>query len=309
MVVVFDTFAGSGVGVACQALGLEEKGVEIMPAAIETRRLNGMQTIYEDVWTGLQDDIYVPYTIKWSSPPCQPFSVSGPGGGRKAMPELLSLIERRVYESPGSLRQHAEHMGDDRISLVLTPLAHVVRDNPTYVAFEQVPSVLAVWDAFKPEMQRLGYSVWTGILDSWDYEVAQTRRRAYLIARKDGKVAGPPPKRGTRLAIRDVLPNAEEGLVSNYSTSSEHGFHKPGSKKLRGYRTVDQPAFTVTSKITSCTWNPSGDTVSVEEAAVLQSYPNGFEFGGRKSDQRLQIGNAVPPKVAEAVLRLFVGEE
>jgi DNA (cytosine-5)-methyltransferase 1 len=48
-----DLFAGTGGGVACQELGIDEVGVEIMPAAIETRAANGMETLYEDVWEGL----------------------------------------------------------------------------------------------------------------------------------------------------------------------------------------------------------------------------------------------------------------
>ena len=47
----------------------------------------------------------------------------------------------------------------------------------------------------------------------------------------------------------------------------------------------------------------SGVRVSVEEAAVLQSYPGSFAFSGSVSSQFLQIGNAVPPLLAEAVLK------
>jgi DNA (cytosine-5)-methyltransferase 1 len=42
--------------------------------------------------------------------------------------------------------------------------------------------------------------------------------------------------------------------------------------------------------------------VTVTEAAALQSYPEGFEFSGKKGKQYLQVGNAVPPMLAEAIL-------
>lgn len=46
--------------------------------------------------------------------------------------------------------------------------------------------------------------------------------------------------------------------------------------------------------------------VTVAEAAALQSYPPGFTFAGTKTKQFLQVGNAVPPLLAEAILRAVI---
>jgi DNA (cytosine-5)-methyltransferase 1 len=43
--------------------------------------------------------------------------------------------------------------------------------------------------------------------------------------------------------------------------------------------------------------------VTAAEAAALQSYPENFEFGGKIGAVAQQIGNAVPPLLAEAILR------
>jgi len=46
--------------------------------------------------------------------------------------------------------------------------------------------------------------------------------------------------------------------------------------------------------------------VSVVEAGVLQSFPAGYPWQGTKSAQYLQVGNAVPPRLAAAVLAQFI---
>lgn len=44
-----------------------------------------------------------------------------------------------------------------------------------------------------------------------------------------------------------------------------------------------------------------------DEASTLQSYPRPFVWCGTKTKQFLQIGNAVPPLLAERILAALVG--
>ena len=199
---VLDLFAGTGVGVACQQLGVVEHGVEKMPAAQATRKANGMGLAYDDVWDigkaeGLKFDTL------WASPPCQTFSVAGKGDGRKALTEVLEAIRAWRWTSMESLRRLGEEVGDERTALVLTPLAYVYKFRPTFVAFEQVPAVLPVWEACAAVMRSMGYSVWVGYLHAEQYGVPQTRKRAYLIARSDGKPAQPPVPTHSKYYSRD----------------------------------------------------------------------------------------------------------
>lgn len=64
----------------------------------------------------------------------------------------------------------------------------------------------------------------------------------------------------------------------------------------------DEPSGTVVNVRKSMWIHPVLDrALSVREAARLQSFPDSFEFIGTKDAQYQQVGNAVPPMLAEAI--------
>nr|WP_246367336.1 DNA cytosine methyltransferase [Microbacterium marinum] len=345
-----------------------------------------METIYRDVWDGLlsDDPITFEHSLQIASPPCQSFSLAGKGAGRAALDDVLRAIDDGAYRDPLELRALGAET-DDRTALVLTPLAHVHRDRPTYIAWEQVPPVLPVWEACAAVLEQMGYSVWTGIMRAEQYGVPQTRRRAVLIARADGVAAAMPrpthsryyerdPKRldsdvAPWLSMADVLGFDEfhaekamgKGMVERYgerpgraatepaftirasaggmepggfmlvgnqvprgrergdyhsrpstvpaqtitaqsrSWSLRSNYGTGGNPSKRGERLAEQPAPAITSKADRNKWNGSRK-MTADEAATLQSYPDDFPFAGSKVKQFLQIGNAVPPLMAGAII-------
>jgi DNA (cytosine-5)-methyltransferase 1 len=348
MTTALDLFAGHGWGVACQWLGITEHGVEIMPEAIATREANGMSTIFYDVWAGLDWPHLVPdHDLLIASPPCQTFSMAGKGAGRQALDEVVKLIDERAYLRVDDLRAFGEKH-DPRTALVLTPLAYIVRDLPRYVVLEQVPPVLPVWERYAEEMQRWGYSTWTGVLNAEQYGVPQTRRRAVLIAKRDPDLDGealPPTPTHSRYYSRtpDKLDVGVEKWVSMAEVLGWAGRREVvwncgagGGAAKRGRRSSNGPSAAVTSKIdrnrvinldpdkpsTTVAADPrltsrehhyhgeqnsTSTRITIDEAARLQSYPEGFIFSGTKTKQFLQVGNAVPPLLARAILAEVLG--
>lgn len=79
--------------------------------------------------------------------------------------------------------------------------------------------------------------------------------------------------------------------------------------------TFDRPATTIAcdprvalpghhdSAVGNSQFGPDPIRLSVEDALILQSFPPGFELAGTKTARFRQIGNAVPPLLAAAVLK------
>jgi DNA (cytosine-5)-methyltransferase 1 len=410
-----DLFAGpGGWSVAAQRLGLREIGLEFDKAAHMTRRAAGFHTIRDDVrnW-GPANFPNARGLIE--SPPCPTFSAAGKGSGRKQ----LDLVLRCISEMHAAHRADSSFVPpeweDERTGLTLEalrwPLEAIRLGQPyEWLAFEQVPTVLPVWQAMADVLRVEGYSVAVGNLQAEQYGVPQTRKRAVLIARRvrqverfameahqgagmleragrvefpsrpddapaftitganvdaSGKQGGggnlyvrrwtemtpdvqlPTPthsKYHTRNKAQldlGVLPwvsmaqalgwgiNRSAVLRSNYGTG--------GDPEARGERAQCEPAATVNGKVDRNLWvherpattivgsfkpeivaapgyrttvsrqNAEGSVrVSVEEAACLQSFPDGFPWQGSRTKQYQQIGNAIPPLLAEAVLRQVV---
>ena len=292
-ITALDLFAGTGWGVAARWLGIREMGVEIMPEACATREANGMATIFHDVWEGLEGNLYVPeYQMLIASPPCQTFSLAGKGSGRKALEDVMEAIELHAYKDPAQLREFgAKH--DDRTALVLTPLSYIHRDRPQYVALEQVPTVLPVWEACAEVMREWGYSVWVGNLQAEQYGVPQTRKRAILMARLDGEVQPPVPTH-SRYYSRDPK-RMDEGVLPWVSMADALGWGDDetrwtGNNKLanQSVRPLTSPAATITAGHDSgnrgfIAPDKTFTVASVEEVSALQSYPTGRGLADRPS--------------------------
>jgi DNA (cytosine-5)-methyltransferase 1 len=190
-VIADDLFAGAGGwDLAAAELGIHARGVENMKEARATREAAGLTTIHDDVWTFAPDG---KATGLIASPPCQTFSAAGKGNGRKALDDVLRGIRDNYVDSLDHLRFLGLEVGDERTALVLTPLHFALTGGYEWLAWEQVPTVLPVWEACADRLRADGWHVWTGLLHAEQYGVPQTRKRAFLLASRVAEVAPPMP--------------------------------------------------------------------------------------------------------------------
>lgn len=139
------------------------------------------------------------------------------------------------------------------------------------------------------------------------------------------------PSTAFQRAARRGVPKGERGFIHDHWTrgvraDDEEAFRllKPGGtykdlpKRLQRYRADifddkykrlawDQLSRTITAHIARDGYwyiHPSQHrTLSIREAARVQTFPDWFRFAGHPTTQFRQIGNAVPPALAEAVAR------
>jgi DNA (cytosine-5)-methyltransferase 1 len=305
---IVDLFAGlggwsEGLRLVNPALMNQEIGFEWDEQACNTRKTAGHKTIRCDVSEYPLDQLVGKVEGVIASPPCQDFSLAGKRTG--------------IEGSRGKL-----------ISEVMRWTEAL---SPEWVACEQVPPALPVWEEYAEQLQMLGYSTWTGVLNSADYGVPQIRRRAILMASKSQRMFRPIPSHAKEpqetlfgeseqpwLSMEDVLPSRVGSMLRHNQAKPDRPRNADGKQKVRDDVTgVDYywrmpsnaPVWTLTSGSNAWRWERDGVETKLEanEALMLQSFPDGYPIQGSKSKQFEQAGNAIPPLLAAHVIAGVLG--
>lgn len=267
-------------------------------------------------------------------PPCQPFTTHGL---RKAMrdtrasevfPSYLAYV--REFMPAAAVMENVD--GLLSAALVHRPLIDRTKDAP--LAEEEMKGSFLRWLA--GEFVSLGYSVSWGLVEAADYGVPQYRQRALLIAVRGREPCYLPPGRpdAPLATLRDALAGLDDpGPVQPLSERKRaiyrlvpaggnwRALPRPLQEETMGaaFRAAggkggwwrrlswDEPAPTILGmpdhSSTGLIHPDEVRCLGLAECAAIQTFPRGMRFAGSARSQYQQVGNAVPPLLAEAIGR------
>ena len=259
-------------------------------------------------------------TLLAGSPPCQPFSKAA----QWSRTSRIGLDDERSNCLNGFLD----------LAETFLPKA-ILMENVTGFAQGSIAALPEIEQSLARINARWGthYRTEPRVLDAADFGVPQRRRRAIIMALRDGgrfswpipthdrapvrswdaigrlKVADPPVAVGK---WADLLPSIPEG--GNYLWHTSRG----GGRPLFGYRTrywsfllklaKDMPAWTLPAQPGPSTGPFHWDNrpLALEELLRLQSLPADWTVEGSYRDQVRQIGNATPALLTEVLGRAIL---
>lgn len=316
---VLDIFSGAG-GLS---IGLEQAGLEIVAGAewdrdaCETfaKAHPAAEVIEGDVnaidfrrWRGVAE-------VLVGGPPCQPWSTGGKRLGaddpRDGWPAFLRALRE------------------------VKPRAFIAEN----VAGFATASRKSHFTALVAELRALRFRVAAHVLNAADYGVPQKRHRMLIVGVRGADFTFPPPRFGlgthrpwatagevigrepigvpnpsivTYARCPDIRPNPYDGHIYNgggrpidLSRPAPTLLASMGGNKTPWVDTLDiVPGYHAhlaaggrprTGRV------PGARRITVEEAALLQTFPPGMHFAGTRSSCYRQIGNAVPPVLAHEV--------
>lgn len=252
-----------------------------------------------------------------AGPPCQPFSKAAQWvpSGRAGLKDPRASCIRALMDIIDELR----------------PRAVLIENVPGFVG-----GPTTALDFIEKGLQRVNlrwgthYHPKSRIVDAADYGVPQLRKRALIVAFRDGSSLSWPSPTHTNRPVRawDALRDVEvgdppecsgswTGLLPSIPEGRNYLFHTPegGGEPLFGRRTrywsfllklaKDQPSWTLPAQPGPSTgpFHWENRPLAPLEMQRLQTFPLSWRFAGTRRQQVQQIGNATPPLLAEVIGR------
>lgn len=222
---------------------------------------------------------------------------------------------------------------DERNTLYYDMLEIVKKVKPEFIVMENVVGILSMLNGnvirkILYDYNQIGYIITWKILDAADYGVPQHRKRVIFIGNRIGKYnIFPKPFRdeSNYSTVKDAISkfeDIEENKDINHIISKHSEDMKKRLTSVEVGKTLYEKYNDSWKKCAedkpSCTIKENHGATNIHyklprvitprEMAAIQSFPDDFIFMGPKAKQIKQIGNAVPPILAQAIA-LSIKEE
>jgi DNA (cytosine-5)-methyltransferase 1 len=291
---VLDLFAGcGGLALGFEANGFETIGYEQNPDACSTYNKNLIGHCEEITLT--PDFSFPDAKIVIGGPPCQPFSVGGKQLGlndsRDGFPIFISAIKQAKPEI-----------------FLFENVRGLLYRNRWYL--DEIIIALESLDDYKININ---------LFNAVKFGVPQNRERLIVVGHRGGYKL--PKESPGRVTVAEALGDMATSIPkhSKFLTPSQDTYIKKyeiASKCINPRDLhLDKPARTLTCRnLAGATGDmhrirlPDGRRrrITIEEAAMLQTFPSWYKFSGAETSCFNQIGNAVPPLFSYHLAKSFI---
>lgn len=209
--------------------------------------------------------------------------------------DLAAAFEQRMAESGYSVkafRVNAVEFGVPQVRRRVMFVGTLRKDGTSY----RFPAPTHRPDRYRTVRQAIG-DLPSPPIDRSPHPDDRLHRRTRLSPENQMRMEMVPPGGG----MQDLAPELRVAC-------HKAGAARIGHRYVYGRMAPDEPAPTITARFDSFTRGKFGHpwearNITLREGARLQSFPDWFRFDGSQEDIAALIGNAVPPLLAEAVLR------
>ena len=319
MLTAIDLFSGpGGLAIGMKRAGISPvMGVEFNKDAVATYRTHtDSDHRFEDIraidFTPYQGRIDVVY----GGPPCQPFSMGGVRQGHNDERDMVPQFVRAVSQ--------------------VQPAAFLMENVPGLITTKY----RSYFDWMLQELESIGFSVAWRVVSAADFGVPQSRKRVIVVGMRHQEFLFPAPSHGEGAGLHPYIassailgaeplgepakspvvfaprvslrPNPYHGHIYKgggrpidpnapcqtiYASAGGNKTHWVDVEGIvPGYHAHLKAGGTPREGVV-----PGARRLSVEESSLLQTFPDDLVFQGSRSSQYTQVGDAVPPLLAEAL--------
>ena len=248
-------------------------------------------------------------------PPCQGFSTIGN--------RVSSDPERRTKYDPrnGLFREYIRILNHLQPKVFVMENVKGIKTRDGGTIFEEI----------QRQFKETGYDFNCITLNAADYGVPQYRERVFFYGTRIGvDFEAPIPTHGENRNPYNIVLDAIGDLANKGEEVSNHVPLKHGEKNIRRYQLIpeggrlpendlpadlyrknfgntfkrldrNKPSLTMVPGHNAFPIHPWLDrSLTVREAARIQTFPDDYIFSGRRDKQCMQVGNAVPVQLANA---------